>query len=134
MKRLFAILISSVLVLLIAVATLAQQTPPKGLEGTWKGTIQSQQGERDATATFKKEKDAYTGTITGRQGDLALLDIKITGDKVTARAEVETSEGTVGITYSFVLKDDTLNGSGEVNIEGQTFGFDIKLKRVIEKK
>ncbi|MEK6303556.1 MAG: hypothetical protein AABO41_22865 [Acidobacteriota bacterium] len=117
-------------VLLVAQSFAAAQTPDK-LEGRWAGTVESLQGKQQAVATFKKDGDKYTGTITGlRPGmDASLKDIKIDGDKVTAKTELETPQGNVAITYSFVVQGDTMKGKGEAEFGGQTFGFDFDMKR-----
>ena len=122
-------LISLSLVLLVQSVGLAQT--PDRLEGRWAGTVEGLQGKQQAVATFKKEGDKYTGTITGlRPGmEAALKDIKVDGDKVTAKTEIETPNGNVAITYNFVVQGETLKGKGEAEFGGQTFGFDFDMKR-----
>lgn len=106
------------------------QAPDK-LEGRWAGTVDGLQGKQNAVATFKKEGDKYTGSISGlRPGsDATLKDIKVDGDKVTAKTEVETPQGNVIVNYDFVVQGDTLKGKGEAEFGGQTYGFDFDLKR-----
>jgi hypothetical protein len=99
------------------------------LAGRWEGKTQSPQGERATTATFKKEGDAYVGTITGQRGEMSLKDIKLDGDKVTAKAEVETPQGALTINYAFTLQGDALKGTGSLNFGGNPFSFDVDLKR-----
>jgi hypothetical protein len=117
------------IILLIQAAGVAQSTDK--LEGRWVGTVEGLQGKQAAIATFKKEGDKYTGTITGlRPGmDASLKDIKLDGDKVTAKTEIETPQGTVAVTYDFVVQGDTLKGKGEAEFGGQTYGFDFDMKR-----
>ncbi len=129
MRLIFIILGAFLLIQLFTTIGLAQQ---ERLQGRWEGTVQSLQGERQAVATFKKEGDSYTGTITGMRGDMPLKEIKLAGDKITAKAEVETPQGNFLINYSFVLEGETLKGKGEVDFGGQTFSFDINLKRAGE--
>lgn len=104
---------------------------PVQLEGRWVGTVEGLQGKQSAVATFKKEGEKYTGTITGlRPGmDASLKDIKLEGEKVTAKTEIETPQGNVAITYDFVVQGDTLKGKGEAEFGGQTYGFDFDMKR-----
>lgn len=117
------------IVFLQCIAILSQ-TPDK-LEGRWAGTVDGLQGKQNAVATFKKDGDKYTGSISGlRPGSDAILkDINIDGDKVTAKTEVESPQGNVVVTYAFVLQGDSLKGKGEVEFGGQTYGFDFDLKR-----
>jgi hypothetical protein len=117
------------IVLLIQAGGVAQSTDK--LEGRWVGTVEGLQGKQAAVATFKKEGDKYTGTITGlRPGmDASLKDIKLDGDKVTAKTEIQTPQGSVAVTYDFVVQGDTLKGKGEAEFGGQTYGFDFDMKR-----
>src|SRR5438128_7363579 len=98
MRRLLIVSAAILLAHFIALTSLAQQsepakpkeqTPQKGLEGRWTGTIQTPQGENETGASFKKEGDNFTGTFAGPQGDIPLKDIKLDGEKVTAKAEIE---------------------------------------------
>ncbi|MEK7830303.1 MAG: hypothetical protein AAB401_04410 [Acidobacteriota bacterium] len=127
MRRLVIVGAAMLLIQLLAVSALAQAK----LEGRWVGKIKSIQGERDANASFKKEGDQLTGTISGvRPGqDVALKDIKVDGDKVTAIAEVETPMATIVINYKFTLAGDTLNGQGSLEFSGNAITFDVELKR-----
>ncbi len=99
------------------------------LAGRWEGKTQSPQGERATTATFKKAGDGYTGIITGLSGEMPLKDIKLDGDKVTAKAEVETPQGALTINYAFTLQGDVLKGTGSLDFGGNPFSFDVDLKR-----
>lgn len=117
-----------ILILLIpAIPAQAQQDP---LQGRWEGVVQSIQGERPARAIIKKEGDTYTGSITGIRGDIAVKEIKLEGETVTAKSQIDSPQGSVAVTYQLVLKGETLKGKGEVDLGGQTFGFDLDLKRV----
>lgn len=124
------VVIAGAAVLLIQLLTGSVLAQAK-LEGRWVGKVKSIQGERDANATIKKDGDNYTGTISGiRPGqDVALKDIKLEGDKVTAIAEVETPMATIVINYKFTLAGDTLNGQGSLDFNGNAFSFDVELKR-----
>src|SRR5438128_5602408 len=98
MRRSFIVLGVILFAQLLAASGLAQQDK---LAGRWEGKVLSPQGERSATAIFKKEGEGYTGTITGMRGDMALKEIKVDGDKVTAKAEVETPQGNLTVNYAF---------------------------------
>lgn len=142
MRRLLIVAAVILLAQFISLAAFAQQgesakpkeqTSQKGLEGHWTGTIKSPQGDNETSADFKKDGDAFTGALSSPQGDLPLKGIKVDGDKVTAKAEIETPNGNVVINFSFTLKDDTLNGKGEIAVNGQNFAFDVNLKRAADK-
>ena len=102
------------------------------LVGRWEGKVQSPQGERETNLVIKNEGGVYTGVMPGRsQGtEVQLKDFKIDGDKVTARADVEAPQGSITINYSFTLAGETLKGQGSLDFGGQSFTFDIDLKRV----
>jgi hypothetical protein len=119
------------LIELIAVAGLAQQDK---LAGRWEGKVQAPQGERPAVLIFKKEGSGYTGTISGLRpnSEAQLKEVKVEGDKVTAKTEAETPQGNVVINYSFTLQGDSLKGTGAIDFGGQSFSFDFDLKRVSE--
>ena len=120
--------------LVLLIQSLATAQTQDRLEGRWAGTVEGLQGKQPAVATFKKDGDKYTGTITGlRPGvDASLKDLKIEGDKVSAKTEIETPQGSVVITYNFVVQGETMKGKGEAEFNGQTFGFDFEMKRGAE--
>ena len=107
------------------------RTQQDKLEGRWAGTVDGFQGQQASVATFKKEGDKYSGAISGlRPGaDIPLKDIKIDGEKVTAKAEVESPQGVVVVNYAFVLQGDSLTGKAEVEFGGQPYTFTFDLKR-----
>jgi len=121
------------IILFAWLATVAGQAQQDRLEGRWEGTVQSPQGERRAVASFKKDGQNYTGTITGRgDSEMPFKEVKLDGDKVTATAQVDTPQGSIIIKYDFVLQGDTLKGKGEVDFGGQTFSFNYDLKRAAD--
>lgn len=114
---------------LLIVAAYAQSDK---LVGRWEGKAQSLQGERETSLVIKKEGDAYTGTMPGmRQGmDITIKDFKVDGDKVTAKADVESPQGSITINYTFTLAGETMKGQGALDFGGQSVTFDLDLKRV----
>jgi hypothetical protein len=83
-----------------------------------------------ATVTFKKEGDAYSGTITSMRGVLPLKEIKVAGDNITAQAQVDTGGAVVVINFKFTFQGEKLAGKGEIDFGGQSFSFDYDLKKV----
>jgi hypothetical protein len=116
----------AVLMTLLASVLFAQSS---GVLGSWEGKINSPQGERPMNATFKKEGDAYSGTVTAMSRDVPMTDIKVDGNKVTAKANIDTGQAVVTINYKLTLDGDKLNGTGDVDFGGQSFTFDVELKR-----
>jgi hypothetical protein len=128
MRRLFIVGATALLLQLLVLAAFAQSDK---LLGKWEGTIKGPQGDMPTTATFKKEGETVVGSMPSmRPGtELQLKDIKVEGNKVTAKADVETPQGSLTINYSFTLEGDTLNGQGSLNFGGQDIAFDLNLKR-----
>ncbi|MGE0882373.1 MAG: hypothetical protein AB7P14_02405 [Blastocatellales bacterium] len=127
MRRSVIVGAALLLIQLLAVSALAQDK----LSGNWVGKVKSPRGERDANATFKKEGDKYTGTISGLMPgqQVPLKDIKVDGDNVSAVAEMETPQATITINYKFTLQGDVLNGQGSLEFNGNPVNFDVELKR-----
>jgi hypothetical protein len=128
MRRSFIVLGTILLIQLLAGSVPAQQDK---LAGRWEGKVQSVQGERPSVVTFKKDGDTYTGRTLGTRGDeIQIKDVKIDGNKVTAKADIETPQGSLTINYTFTLEGETMKGQGAIDFGGQNFTFDIDLKRV----
>jgi hypothetical protein len=127
MRRSVIILAAALVLQLLASSALAQDK----LAGRWVGKTKSPRGERDTAATFKKEGDQYTGTISGFQPgqEVPLKNIKVDGDKITAIAEVETPQAAITINYKFTLQGDVLNGQGSLDFNGNAINFDVELRR-----
>lgn len=122
-------LISAIVVsgLALAAPLAAQQDP---LLGRWEGTATGLQGQRPVVLNLEKNAAGiYSGTITGARGDIALRDIKLMGDVVTAESQVETAQGSLSIKYKLVLQGAELKGSSETDLAGQTFTAVIELRR-----
>ena len=56
--------------------------------GKWTAQVPSRQGgPRSKAFNFKADGDKLTGTISGRQGDIAIADGKISGDTICFHCE-----------------------------------------------
>lgn len=124
--------LKSTVLCILLISTVPGWSQQAQLQGRWEGTVQSFQGERQVQATFKKEGENYTGTITGLRGDVPFKEVRVEGSKVTAKAQVDAPQGTIVIDYEFVVQGDNLKGKGEVDFNGQNFTFTYNLKRVSE--
>ena len=116
-------------VVLLASTAWAEQDP---LQGRWEGMVRAPQGERRATVTFKREGDSYKGAISGVSGttEVPFKEIKVDGEKVNAKVQVDAPQGSVVVNFDFVLKGETLEGKGELNLGTQKFTFSYEMKRV----
>jgi len=91
MKTLLALLLSSLLVA-PAFADEPKKEPAKGAQkaskadpsGTWTWTVNTPNGQSfDSTATFKREGDKVSGTVSGRRGDTAISDVQFKDGTLT---------------------------------------------------
>ena len=114
------------LLLLLSLPALAQDP----LTGRWEGKTQSPRGEQDTTVIFKKEGDSYKGATSMMGREVLLRDIKLAGDKMTAKSELETAQATITINYIFTLVGDSLKGQGALEFGGQAMTMELNLKRV----
>ena len=137
MRRPFYVLMVALAVGMAGGAGFAAPSPSlqqDRLEGRWEGTVQSPAGDGNAVATFKKNGDTYTGTMTMLRGDgdFPLGPVKLDGDKVTANPHIDSPQGTLDLKFEFTLSSDTLKGKGEVVVGGQTFELTYDLKRAAQ--
>ncbi len=113
-------------ILLLSVAAFAQDR----LTGRWEGKTQGPRGEQDTTIIFKKEGEAYKGSTSLMGREVIIKDIKIEGDKMTAKADVEAPQATITINYNLTLTGETIKGQGALDFGGQAITFEMNLKRV----
>jgi uncharacterized lipoprotein YehR (DUF1307 family) len=91
--------------LLAAVAAAAD------IDGKWKSEFTTPNGEtRTTTYTFKADGDKLTGTVSGRQGDTAITEGKISGDEI-----------------SFVVVRNFRGEERKIEYKGKVSGDEIKL-------
>jgi hypothetical protein len=97
------------LVALVAVlGFLAVPQAQGGVDGSWALVFDTPMGSLDASATFKSEGDALTGTMTSQAGSTSF-------------------KGTVnGKTFQFVMNVSTPEGDLSVQMNGEVEGDSIK--------
>ena len=79
-----------------------------GVDGNWALTFDTPMGSLDASATFKTDGDALTGTLESQAGSTAF-------------------KGTVkGNTISFVMNVSTPNGDISIQMDGEVEGDSVK--------
>ena len=81
------------------------------VSGKWSGDMPMRGEAVKTTFTFKAEGEKLTGTMTGPQGEVALQDGKISGDKI-----------------SFSMT----GGNAKILFEGTVSGNEIKMTRTRE--
>ena len=82
------------------------------IAGKWSGQVPRRGGEMaETTFVFKSEVSNVTGTMSSPQGEVALQDVKVTGDEITF-----TSTG----------------GNAKIVFKGTVAGDEIKMTRARE--
>lgn len=124
-KRLLAL----ILMIGFAIPVLAQSDP---LSGRWEGKFISARGEQASSATFKKDGDAYSGTILIQTGEQKFKEVTRDGNNVTALVTIETPQGSIPIKFNLTLEGDSLKGKGTIEFGGQNITMDVDFKRASE--
>lgn len=77
--------------------------------GKWTAQVPGRQGAtREQTFNFKADGDKLTGTISGRQGDVAISDGKISGDTITFTVKMEYGGNSVEQKYTGTIAGDEI--------------------------
>ena len=105
-------------VIFAAVVVLAAITTAwaANIDGKWVAQVPGQGGQtRETTFTFKAEGEKLTGSVTGRQGDVAITDGTIKGDEISFSQTFNAQGNTIKLLY-----------------KGKISGDEIKLTRTVE--
>jgi hypothetical protein len=94
-----------------AITMLTLAATAADIAGKWSGQVPARGEAVAATFTFKVEGDKLTGTMTGPQGEVALQEGKVSGDRI-----------------SFT----TPGGNAKIMFEGTVSGNEIKMTRTRE--
>ncbi len=99
--------------LVLAAVTLALAA---NVDGKWVAQVPGQGGQtREITFTFKAEGDKLTGTVSGRQGDVAIADGTIKGDDISFTQAFNAQGNAIKLVY-----------------KGKVSGDEIKFTRTVE--
>jgi len=114
MKKIFPV----ILFLLVASAAFG-----KGIDGTWKTSMQGPDGAMELTFVFKMVDGKLTGTVKSPNGDLEIINTKVDGKQFS----FDVSFGDMTIKHDCTLKeDDTIL----MNVKGTPMGdSEMILKR-----
>lgn len=78
MKAITVFLVFALVCLMVIPALAAE------IDGKWKAEYAGRDGQtRTTNFTFKADGDKLTGTVSGRQGDTAISEGKISGDEIS---------------------------------------------------
>jgi hypothetical protein len=97
-------IVTVVLLLCVSFGVLAAD-----VTGKWTAQVPSRQGgTRDQSFNFKADGDKLTGTISGRQGDIAIADGKISGDTISFSVKMEYGGNSVEQKYTGAVSGDEI--------------------------
>jgi hypothetical protein len=103
--------VSSFLLTTIAVIGLvATPHAQKDLNGSWALSFNTPNGTIDATAIFKQEGEALSGTLSSQQGEVAFKG-SVKGTAFTVAFEVQTQNGNLSITMQGEQDGDAIKGT-----------------------
>ncbi len=89
-----------------AALTLALAADPSG---KWVAQVPGREGQtQETTITLKAEGDKLTGSISGRQGDTAISDGKVSGDNISFNVVREFNGNTIKMVYTGKLSGDEI--------------------------
>lgn len=79
------------------------------VDGKWTAQVPGRQGNlQETTFTLKAEGEKLTGTMTGRQGEVAISDGTIKGSNLSFNVVRETPNGNFKFVYKGVLAGDEI--------------------------
>lgn len=100
--------------------TASAQDKKADVTGTWKSSYTNQTGQvRESTFKLKVEGDKLTGTVSGRNNDIAIEEGKVKGDEVSFQVTREMNGNKVTTKYNGKVSGDTIKGKAESQRDGQ---------------
>jgi hypothetical protein len=102
-----SLIIGSLVALAFVTATPRAQS---NLTGTWAVSFTTPQGNMDATATFKQDGEALSGTMSGPQGEVPFKGI-VKGKTFTFTIDVESPNGQLVIKLDGEQDGDSIKGT-----------------------
>ncbi len=96
--------------------------------GKWTAQVPGRSGQtREQTFNFKSAGDKLEGTVSGRQGDVAISDGKVSGDTISFTVKMEYGGNTVEQKYTGSVAGDEIKFKRE---GGQGPAREFTAKRV----
>jgi hypothetical protein len=121
MKRALVFSIVGLAVLALATSAFAQdkpkETPKIDVSGTWDLSVESPQGARTLTSTFKQDGEKLTGVQSGEMGELP-LEGTIKGADIAFAIVIDMQGQQMTIAYAGKVDGETMSGT----IEFGSFG------------
>lgn len=118
--------LSWIVAVLAALATVGQAAD---VAGKWVAQVPGRGGEtRETTFTFKADGENLTGTVSGRQGDVALTDGKLKDDALSFNVAMSFQGNDVKFVYKGKVSGDEIQFTRQR--EGSERSQEFTAKRV----
>ena len=114
--------------LLALFALFALTASAADLDGSWKASMETPNGNIESTFKFKVDGAKLTGTVTSQMGESAISDGKIDGDNFSFAVKREGPNGEFVINYKGSVKGD--EAKMQISIAAFDRTFDVVAKRV----
>jgi hypothetical protein len=79
------------------------------ITGKWAGKIETPNGSRDVSMTFKADGAALTGTVSGRNGDTPIENGKIDGDNISFTVTRKFNDMEFKTNYKGTISGESIN-------------------------
>jgi hypothetical protein len=110
------------------VGLLALTAMAADITGKWTAQMPGRNGQmREQTFNFKVDGNMLTGSVSGRQGDMAISDGKIDGDQISFTQTMEFNGNTMKLIYKGTVSGDEIKFTRQrAGGEGQGQEFTAK--------
>lgn len=123
--------LAACLLLATTVSAVRAEDKPVDPTGTWTWSMTTPNGQtRETTLKLKKEGDKITGTVSGRQSDTPIEDVKLTGNEISFKVVRERDGNKFTSKYTGKISGDSIKGKSEfTGQDGETRSRDWEAKR-----
>lgn len=80
------------------------------VEGKWSITMNTPIGRQDFVWDIRQAAGGWTGSMIAKSGTSELTDVKVAGDTVSFATTVKSPMGTIHVTFSGAVAEDTVSG------------------------
>ena len=116
-------------ILVMALIALAAPVFAADATGTWKGTLETQEGSHELTFSLKANGDKLTGTVSGlRDTDVTVDEGKVQGSTITFSVMSEWEGNPIKLVYKGEVGADEIKLT--MGTDDGSWSTDLTVKRV----
>ncbi|MBZ5595679.1 MAG: hypothetical protein LAP39_25855 [Acidobacteriia bacterium] len=116
-------------ILIMALAVLAAPVFAADANGTWKGTLETEEGKHELTFNLKADGDKLTGTVGGlRDKDVSVDEGKVQGSTITFSVMSEWEGNPIKLVYKGEVSGDEIKFT--MGTDDGSWSTDLTAKRV----